>query len=841
MYQDQKYVGENYPHLLVRNTVATGAYTYPKKTNGGPRLNVPRRVREQHSHHLLEELREVSVVREEVGEARRAVGLNTDRGICLEFESEPGFDLAFQSLDRRDRKHGDIELLAVRETGDRIVATVLVPEGTLQRLVDLVDAYASQEDRRTGKPKNRKLVETISHIRHAALEAFWTDQKGLLPAPGNTLWWEVWLRAGKDGDAIREDFQAQAQRLGLRIGNQWLVFPDRTVGLAFGTRDQMAASVRLLDCIAELRRAKETAGFFTSKDARMDQPEWIESYRRLVTLPPDDAPAVCVLDTGISRGHPLLRDVLDPADVLSCHPDWGTHDGHGHGTEMAGLAAHGDLTEALQRTSPVVLEHRLESVKLKAPELSAPDAELPDAHVRMLLYGALTRDATSRIETVQPFRDRAYCMAIATSDGRDRGAPSSWSAEVDSLCFGEDQRRLFVLAAGNVRPRERWADYPDVNDTEGIHDPGQAWNALTVGAYTDKWRLETEEDATWRPIARPGTLSPSSTTSLKWGSPWPNKPDVVEEGGNAARNDQGIVDALDDLSLLTTSRPSGSKLLATSGDTSAASAQVARIGAILMARYPAYWPETIRGLIVHSAQWKPAMENEAPKAPSNRYDYLLRRYGYGVPDLQSASWSASNLLTLVAQEVVTPYGKEKHRVGTQDWNLHDLPWPREQLAEQLRDTIVDLRVTLSYFVEPNPGRRGWKYRHRYQSHGLRFALQNAEESLADFKARISRDAQDEELGKPEFREPGWRLGQKRNRGSIHSDMWSGLAADLAARHHVAVFPVGGWWKERHHLERWKQSVRYSLIVSIRTPETGVDIYTPIATRIGIPVSVETDT
>ncbi len=37
-------------------------------------------------------------------------------------------------------------------------------------------------------------------------------------------------------------------------------------------------------------------------------------------------------------------------------------------------------------------------------------------------------------------------------------------------------------------------------------------------------------------------------------------------------------------------------------------------------------------------------------------------------------------------------------------NLHEFPWPRTQL-EQLAETEVELRETLSYYVEPNPGER----------------------------------------------------------------------------------------------------------------------------------------
>jgi hypothetical protein len=56
---------------------------------------------------------------------------------------------------------------------------------------------------------------------------------------------------------------------------------------------------------------------------------------------------------------------------------------------------------------------------------------------------------------------------------------------------------------------------------------------------------------------------------------------------------------------------------------------------------------------------------------------------------------------------------------------------------------VELRVTLSYFVEPSPARRGWGQRHRYASHGLRFDLQTADENKKQFLTRINKAAREE--------------------------------------------------------------------------------------------------
>jgi hypothetical protein len=79
---------------------------------------------------------------------------------------------------------------------------------------------------------------------------------------------------------------------------------------------------------------------------------------------------------------------------------------------------------------------------------------------------------------------------------------------------------------------------------------------------------------------------------------------------------------------------------------------------------------------------------------------------------------------------------------------------------------------------------------------------------------------------------GWYFGQRlRNRGSLHSDIWEGTAADLASRHAIAVYPTGDWWREKPALQRADRHVRYALVVSLRAP-VQVDLYTPIETVVG---------
>jgi hypothetical protein len=264
--------------------------------------------------------------------------------------------------------------------------------------------------------------------------------------------------------------------------------------------------------------------------------------------------------------------------------------------------------------------------------------------------------------------------------------------------------------------------------------------------------------------------------------------------------------------------------------TSAATAQAARMAAHLWAEYPELRPETIRALLVHSARWTPAMLHRT----SGDKDHRLRLYGYGVPDLMRAQWSARDALTLVIEDELRPF---KMGQAKAEMRVHELPWPVEAL-QQLGAADVRLRVTLSYFIEPNPAQRGWMGRFRYQSHGLRFSVRRPAERDTTFFARLSKAMRDEGYTGSTGADPGWELGgTRRNRGSLHSDVWHGSAADLATRGVLAVFPVGGWKADARKDEK-PTFVRYSLVVSIETDETEVDLYTPVANQLGVPVTIE---
>ncbi|MGJ9423623.1 S8 family peptidase [Aeromicrobium sp. CF3.5] len=783
----------------------------------------------------------------------------------MTFQSFAGLELALGSLDPRAvGEQPELVAVHVEDGVDGVVqvATVFIPDGRKQYFLSRLTQYV--ETASDDRAKNAALIEGIQSVRRATIRELWTDPADQFPnEPTALIWWEVWLRRRDGGE--RQRFAGFADRHGLNTGEQYLGFADRTVALLQATADQLADLFESIDDLAELRRPHDVADLLVSLPAA-EQSEWVSELRQRVEAADTGAPVVCVLDTGVQGGHPLLADSLSVLDAHVVDPRWRPDPVFGHGTEMAGLALYGDLRGALASAHPVALTHRLESVKF------LPDSGSNDP----ALYGGVTARAVDRPEVQASERHRVFMLAVTglmsagsqtgEQEGRspEAGRPTSWSATIDALAFGraiddtdpeltyldrdEERRpRLFVVSAGNIRDVNASDDHLQRSDLEPVEDPAQAWNVLTVGAYseTDDMAGAPDLHAGYVPIASRGELSPVSRTSVVFDrKKWPFKPDVVADGGNVAASPDGTsVDTPENLALLTTRmRRPGQGFFTTTRDTSAATAQVAALAADVQAAYPEFRAETVRALVVHSAEWTSAMQAHADRA-ANKTELasFLRRYGMGVPNQERALRSASDALTLIAEGRIRPYERESNANDgkTREMNLHELPWPSDEL-EALGESEVRLRVTLSYFVEPNPSSRGWTGRYVYPSHGLRFAMRRPEDSVASFRQRINTRARIGEGRPPKLAtDAGWLFGasQQQASGSLHTDIWTGSAADLASKGAVAIYPVAGWWKNRRAYDQSDQGVDYSLVVSIEAPE--VDLWTSVAQQIKPIVVVET--
>ena len=318
---------------------------------------------------------------------------------------------------------------------------------------------------------------------------------------------------------------------------------------------------------------------------------------------------------------------------------------------------------------------------------------------------------------------------------------------------------------------------------------------------------------------------------------------MVFEGGNLLRAPDNRIAGHEDLELLSTSKQFNiGGYFDTICATSAAAAQAAWFAAKIAYEYPNAWAETIRGLVVHSANWTAAMLTQQNVQQGNRASFrnLLRTFGFGVPNLDRALFSQESALTYIAQEIIQPFNFKKGSSITETNEIHffNLPWASDLLL-QMGETPVKLKVTLSYFIEPGAGEIGWKDKYRYQSHGLRFDVNNVNESEDDFRRRVNIAAREEnEEVNANTGSNRWAIGtNNRSTGSIHSDYWEGTAAALATCNHIAVYPIIGWWRERKHLGKVESKTRYALIISLETPAQDVELYTTVKNMIEIPIEI----
>lgn len=705
--------------------------------------------------------------------------------------------------------------------------------GGLTKLKAKINAFATEDGRpnRAGqtRPKNADLANSIGTIAHAGLVNLWRHPTKPFPLVPGPIPWEVWLEP-----AEVEQFVTRAQQEGMTVFADRLNFPEDTIVLVEGDVGQMARTVNSTGSVRSVSPPGAIIDFVDGLDAE-EQADWVQDVLARTHYRPENQHTdsyVTLLDTGVSLAHPLIQPALSAADRHVAVPGWGADDTNGHGSRMAGLSLFGDLRPHLAGTAAIHVPHRLESSKI-----------IPDVgHNPHHLLGDRTQKAIDAAE-VNPNRQRTFVLATTTEDDTPHsGAPTSWSTELDQLAVGRsgavNQKRLLVVSAGNLTPQHGGTiDYLgncDDDDEAEIESPAQAWNAIAVGAMTEMNGIGgVTEGAT---LARVGDLAPMSRTA-SWTKSWPIKPDVVLEGGNWYDDNLSTTpNQHSDLMLVTTSRNAPVRSFTHISDTSAATALAARELAILRAEYPELWPETIRALYVASARWTEQMWSHVPAPMRSRkgaLDVLFTRYGFGQPDLDRAIRSASSAITLIAQDHIRPYENRRSGRKLHEMRLFELPWPREVLRG-LGAQNVTLRVALSTFIEPNPSEVARGRKSRYASHGLRFALKGADEEVDAFTQRIGRAAADDQQEENGPDNAEWDFGyNRRSVGSLHIDSLTIPANDLARRGVLAVYPVGGWWKDNRQVDPARCTARFSVVVEIDAEETNIDLYAEVQQQIAV--------
>lgn len=825
------------PHISnIGRYASDQLYKYPHNVNNN--FTTQRRDRVIHGNRILQQLEAIKQ-RFDI-EVPLPENIVKEDAIYLSFISEWGFKLKFEQL-HQNSENPDYQILNIKQENHpeipelfRYNVTVMVTKGGVSHFIHNVHKYLTEntKDKRgniTDTPKSNQLIANIERIELATLKAFWTDEPEIpFPDENDLIWWEVWFRKTNNIRTKLEIIDNNLRVVGAAMGRLQLDFPEHFVRLVRGSARQLSQSLILLDNLSEIRKPQELSAFIDYDGIdHEEREEWLTDIIKRTELHiNENSVLICLLDSGVNNQHTLINRSLPDERLFTWIEDWGKFDsgkGGGHGTGMAGLALYGDLVSGLSRTDTIHIYHGLESFKIYNP------ATVNDPEI----YGAIYQYACSLPLVENPRSPRVFCLSVTNKDFMFHGRPSSSSSAIDKIAFGSilepTEPQLIFVSGGNVVINSP-EDYPNKNFIESIHDPAQAYNAITVGSYTRKDRFYDTNLPGWKPLATNGGMAPSNSTSGTWETQWPNKPDIVMEGGNIAYKGQEV-DNHDSLQLLTTHKDHKKKIFQFFGDTSAAVALASKMAAELMTEYPNFWPETIRGLMVHSAEWTSAMLEGRDLRYEDDRRAILRSVGYGVPILEKARYSASNSLTLIAEKTLQPYIIDGSRTKYNEYHLYELPWPSGVLRDEIGVNDVTLKITLSYYIEPNPGNRQYATNFRYHSHELDFKLIKPFETLIEFKRRISASLsiEDEQTeGYINTSSELWTLRERiRSKGSIKKDFITISGVELASRNILAIYPKNGWYRSRKNLGKAESLVRYSLIISIETQVENVDLYTPV--------------
>lgn len=462
-----------------------------------------------------------------------------------------------------------------------------------------------------------------------------------------------------------------------------------------------------------------------------------------VPPPPEGAPGIAILDSGLATGHPLLAPAV--GDAESFLPGHGPDDEHGHGTHVAGLALYGDVHEALEAGAFV-------------PELRLFSGRVLDRN---------NENETGFVENqigeaVRYFHGQYGCRVFNLSFG-DRNKPylgghvRGLALTLDTL--SRELRVLFVVSTGNVSGSQltglAWKDdYPGYLSSSDwtLIDPATALNALTVGSIARFDRSYASGrhpiDPSEVPLARRDQPSPFTRHGPSVGGAV--KPEVVAYGGNWALNTRGAVNYLVSQGLGEVSTNlgfAGGNLLAADSGTSFAAPHVAHLAARILVERPDASPELLRALLLVHANVPAAMTDLIPQP-----DTCRSVAGYGQIDRHALFRSLENDVSLVAVETIA--NKRHH--------FYEIPVPDDFLSSGRRDR--EISIALAY----TPAVRSTRV--AYKSTRIDFKLVAGRDIDSVSKMFSRATDKDDHENIPELKMPDCNA-QVRGKGTVQKATW----------------------------------------------------------------------
>lgn len=487
--------------------------------------------------------------------------------------------------------------------------------------------------------------------------------------------------------------------------------------------------------------------------------------------PANDAPAIGVLDSGITSAHPLLNPAVgDAQGYLEPDRDSADQPPHWHGTFVAGIALYQDVAQHLQagRFTPLL---RLFSGKVFEDD-SNDQTEFVENAVESAVRDLHQQYGCRVFNFSYGDRNKVY-------DGRHlRGLAYT----LDRL--SRELGVLFVVPTGNLLQDELPADphnaYPHylLNEHSRLLDPATALNVLTVGGITNtsasrdaQRHPDTIEDVAIAvenqpfPATRSG---PSVNNAIK--------PDLVEPAGNLVM-----------MRTCWRTRATGLGVLSLNGGfaggypfsedigTSYAAPQAAHKAARILAELPDASANLLRTLMGAHARWpESSRELLNPTNNAEGSETILRLCGYGQTDEEALFRSLDNTVTLYTQD----------RIQNDRCHFYELPIPEGFWQGGRRARHIS--VALAYTPDVRTTRLD------YRATRLWFTLVTAN-SLDEVEQAFHRNREE---GKGERQYNRWISNDRRKKGTLQVSRW-GFGGTLrnAGRVFVVVTRQDAIWSQ----------------------------------------------
>lgn len=524
-----------------------------------------------------------------------------------------------------------------------------------------------------------------------------------------------------------------------------------------------------------------------------------------ILAPSNDAPKICIIDSGIQENHRLLNTAISSSDSLNYDTfDNTTADlvsNGGHGTRVAGAVLFGDQI-------PLTGSYR--------PHCYLINARVLNKYCQMssqLYPPALMKDIVGNLDFVKIFN-----MSINMTVPCRLVHMSPWAATLDLL--SHENGVLFVVSAGNIKTTtvqitnpgiiehlSAGREYPDylLQPSCRIADPAQSKFAITVGSVC----LSDFEDIDRKSFGKRDEISSFSRTGLgMWGG---IKPEVVEYGGDWVREKSGT-----NLSYQTTVNPllvrsGGAGLDRNTIGTSFAAPKVTHILSRIQSEFPNENVLLYKALLIQSAR----LPEQIFRKPTLND---IRKFGYGIPNLERSLNNGERRVTLTAIGQVKP----------KNANLYTINIPPE-LRRQGEDFDILIEVTLCFTAIPRRTRRRTQ---SYLSSWLGWESSKLGETYEAFKSRILKHMENPEgVVEDDANSIRWSIWSnpvwgevrdlKRQDSATQKDWVILKSNSLREQLSFAVIGHKGWEKDLNH------EIPFSIAVSIEALEGELEVYEKI--------------